>query len=43
MQVAFILKIGISEAIRLAVLPFIAIDLIKAIFVAGISSSIIPR
>jgi len=42
-QIAILLNIGIGETIRLAVLPFIALDLIKAIIVAGISASILPK
>jgi len=42
-QIAMILKISVFETIKLAVLPFIALDLIKAVFVAGISTSILPK
>jgi len=42
-QIAIVLNIGISETIRLAILPFIALDLIKAVLAAGISTSILPK
>ncbi len=42
-QIAMTLNIGVVGTIRLAILPFIALDLIKAVLAAGISTSILPK
>ena len=42
-QVAVIMRTGFVETLRLAFLPFIAIDLMKAVIVAFISASILPK
>lgn len=42
-QVAFLMRLGVSDTIRIAVIPFIAVDLMKAIIVACISTSVLPK
>lgn len=42
-HIAVLLKIGVIETMKLAVMPFIAVDLIKAVLVSGISASILPK
>ncbi len=42
-QVAVLMRLGFYDTIKIAILPFITVDLIKAIIVALISSSILPK
>ena len=42
-QIAVLMRLGFADTMRLAVLPFIGVDLIKAVLVACISTSILPK
>ncbi len=42
-QFAIVMNVGFSNVMKLAVLPFIPVDLIKAAAAAGISASILPK
>lgn len=42
-QIAVLMRLGFYDTIKIAVLPFIAIDLIKAVIVALISTSVLPK
>ncbi len=41
-QFSVIMKTSLPETLKLAVLPFIGVDLLKSLMAAGISSSILP-
>jgi biotin transport system substrate-specific component len=42
-QIAILIRLSLVDTIRLAVLPFIGVDLMKAAIVACISTSILPK
>jgi biotin transport system substrate-specific component len=42
-QIAVLMRLGFVDTMRLAVLPFIGVDLMKAAIVACISTSILPK
>ncbi|MGB9597465.1 MAG: biotin transporter BioY, partial [Candidatus Poribacteria bacterium] len=42
-QIAILMRLGFYDTIKIAVLPFITIDLIKAVTVALISASVLPK
>jgi biotin transport system substrate-specific component len=41
-QLAFVLGVGAQKAIELGVLPFIAVDLYKALIVSAIAAAVVP-
>ncbi|MCZ7399350.1 MAG: biotin transporter BioY [Candidatus Methanoperedens sp.] len=42
-QLAFVLGVNAEKAIQLGVLPFIAVDLYKALIVSAIATAVVPR
>lgn len=42
-QLALVLGVGAQKAIELGVLPFIAVDLYKALIVSAIATAVVPR